>query len=158
MAEELLPEPIARVRLHSAGPLMRAAIPNFVGNIEGKELFGGKVDVAITDGFTGNVLLKSVEAVAKLILTTLKGELMTSNRTKIGALLAKPAFNKVRKMLDPNEIGSAPLLGVDGLVFIGHGRSDAKAIESAIEQAVTAVESNLLEKLKNSINQTEKLL
>lgn len=140
-----------------AGPLMRAAIPNFVGNIEGKELFGGKVDVAIIDGFTGNVLLKSVEAVAKLILTTLKGELMTSTRTKIGALLAKPAFNKVRKMLDPNEIGSAPLLGVDGLVFIGHGRSDAKAIESAIEQAVTAVESNLLEKLKNSINQTEKL-
>ena len=134
-----------------AGPLMRAAVPNFVGNIEGKELFGGKVDVAITDGFTGNVLLKSVEAVAKLILTTLKGELMSNTRTKMGALLAKPAFDKVRKMLDPSEIGSAPLLGLDGLVFIGHGRSDAKAIVSAIEQAVSAVESNLLEKLKKSI-------
>ena len=139
-----------------AGPLMAAAIPNFIGNIEGKELFGGKVDVAITDGFTGNVLLKSVEAVAKLILTTLKTELMSSTRTKIGALLAKPAFDEVRKMLDPNEIGSAPLLGLDGLVFIGHGRSNAKAIVSAIEQAVLAVESNLLENLRNSIILQEK--
>lgn len=141
-----------------AGPLMRAALPNFVGNIEGKELFGGKVDVAITDGFTGNVLLKSVEAVAKLILTTLKGELMSSTRTKLGALLAKPAFNKLSKMLDPNETGSAPLLGLDGLVFVGHGRSDAKAIVSAIEQAVNAVESNLLENLKKSITHSENLL
>lgn len=137
---------------------MRTAVPNFVGNIEGKELFGGKVDVAITDGFTGNVLLKSVEAVAKLILTTLKTELMSSTRTKLGALLAKPAFTEVRKMLDPNETGAAPLLGVDGLVFIGHGRSEAKAIETAIEQAVNAVESNLLEKLKKSIIPSENQL
>ncbi len=139
----------------AAGPLMRESIPTFVGNIEGKELFGGKVDVAITDGFTGNILLKSVEAVAKLILGTLKTELMSSLRTKIGAALAKPAFGKVRKMLDPNEIGSAPLLGLDGLVFVGHGRSDAKAIESAIEQAVNAVKSNLLENLKKSITTSE---
>jgi len=144
--------------IKTAGPMMQSAVPNFVGNIEGKELFGGKVDVAITDGFTGNVLLKSVEAVARLILTTLKEELMSSTRTKVGALLAKPAFNKVRKMLDPSEIGSAPLLGLDGLVFIGHGRSDAKAILSAIEQAVNAVESNLLEKLKKSIIPSENQL
>lgn len=144
--------------IKTAGPMMQSAVPNFVGNIEGKELFGGKVDVAITDGFTGNVLLKSVEAVARLILTTLKEELMASTRTKVGALLAKPAFNKVRKMLDPSEIGSAPLLGLDGLVFIGHGRSDAKAIVSAIEQAVNAVESNLLEKLKKSIIPSENQL
>ena len=144
--------------IKTAGPMMQSAVPNFVGNIEGKELFGGKVDVAITDGFTGNVLLKSVEAVARLILTTLKEELMSTTRTKIGALLAKPAFNKVRKMLDPSEIGSAPLLGLDGLVFIGHGRSDAKAIVSAIEQAVNAVESNLLEKLKKSIIPSENQL
>lgn len=144
--------------IKTAGPMMQSAVPNFVGNIEGKELFGGKVDVAITDGFTGNVLLKSVEAVARLILTTLKEELMASTRTKVGALLAKPAFNKVRKMLDPSEIGSAPLLGLDGLVFIGHGRSNAKAIVSAIEQAVNAVESNLLEKLKKSIIPSENQL
>jgi glycerol-3-phosphate acyltransferase PlsX len=144
--------------IKQTGPMMRMAVPNFVGNIEGKELFGGKVDVAITDGFTGNVLLKSVEAVAKLILMTLKEEMMSSARTKLGALLAKPAFNKVRKMLDPTEIGSAPLLGLDGLVFIGHGRSDAKAIVSAVEQAVNAVESNLLENLKKSIIPSENQL
>lgn len=141
-----------------AGPLMRAAIPNFVGNIEGKELFGGKVDVAITDGFTGNVLLKSAEAVSRLLLKTLKNELMSSTRTRIGAALAKPAFDKVRRMLDPSETGSAPLLGLNGLVFVGHGRSDAKAIVSAIEQAVIGVESDLLEKLKNSIIPEEKFL
>jgi len=139
----------------AAGPLMREFIPSYIGNIEGKELFGGKVDVAITDGFTGNILLKSVEAVSTLILGTLKTELMSSLRTKIGAALAKPAFNKVRKMLDPKEIGSVPLLGLDGLVFVGHGRSDAKAIESAIEQAVNAVKSNLHENLKKSITTSE---
>ncbi|HQL27775.1 MAG TPA: phosphate acyltransferase PlsX, partial [Anaerolineaceae bacterium] len=75
----------------AAGPLMRAEVPGFVGNIEGKELFAGEVDVAVTDGFTGNILLKSTEAVARLILETLKEELMRSTRTKLGALLAKPA-------------------------------------------------------------------
>ena len=98
-------------------PLLEASDLNFVGNIEGKELFGGTVDVAVTDGFTGNVLLKSTEAVAKLILDVLKEELMGSLRTKMGALLAKPAFNGIRKMLDPAEIGAAPLLGIDAMVF-----------------------------------------
>lgn len=138
-----------------ASPLMKAALPNFVGNIEGKELFGGKVDVAITDGFTGNVLLKSIEAVASLIMKKIKEGLMSSTRTKIGALLAKPAFSQVRKMLDPAEIGSAPLLGLDGLVFIGHGRSDARAMVSAIERAYDAVQSDLLKNLQQSLSKAE---
>lgn len=138
-----------------AGPLMKAALPNFVGNIEGKELFGGKVDVAITDGFTGNVLLKSIEAVASLIMKKIKEGLMSSTRTKIGALLAKPAFAQVRKMLDPAEIGSAPLLGLNGLVFIGHGRSDARAMVSAIERAYDAVQSDLLKNLQQSFSKAE---
>ena len=133
-------------------PLMKEQIPGFVGNIEGKELFGGAVDVAVTDGFTGNVLLKSVEAVAKLMLGTLKQELMKSTRTKIGAMLAKPAFNSVRQMLDPAEIGSAPLLGINELIFVGHGRSDAKAMVSAISRAVQAIDANLLPGLKNTIS------
>ena len=135
----------------AAGPLMRQSVPGFVGNIEGKELFGGEVDVAVTDGFTGNILLKSTEAVAKLILDTLKGELMSSTRTKLGALLAKPAFDKVRNMLDPSETGAAPLLGIDSLVFVGHGRSNAHAMVSAIQQAKIAVESELLTSLRKSI-------
>lgn len=133
-----------------AGPLMRAQLPEFKGNIEAKELFAGAVDVAVTDGFTGNVLLKTSESVAKLLLETLKAELMGSFRTKIGAMLAKPAFDAVRKLLDPREIGAAPLLGIDGLVFIGHGRSDAKAIVSGLNETRKAVESNLLSALKNT--------
>ena len=135
----------------AANPLMRAEIPGFVGNIEGKELFAGEVDVAVTDGFTGNILLKSTEAVARLILETLKEELMRSTRTKIGAALAKPAFKSVKQMLDPSEIGAAPLLGIDALVFVGHGRSDAKAVVSAVKQAKIAVESGLLDSLRKSI-------
>jgi len=135
----------------AAGPLMRAEIPGFVGNIEGKELFAGEVDVAVTDGFTGNILLKSTEAVARLILETLKEELMSSTRTKIGALLAKPAFKSVKQMLDPSEVGAAPLLGINALVFVGHGRSDAKAVVSAINQAKIAVQSGLMDSLRQSI-------
>lgn len=143
----------------AAFPLMKAEVPGFVGNIEGKELFEGKVDVAITDGFTGNVLLKSTEAVARLILHNLKAGLMRSFITKLGALLAKPAFLSVKKQLDPSEIGSAPLLGVNGLVFIGHGRSDAKAMVNAVERAIYAVKSDMLNELSESMkpkNEDEK--
>jgi glycerol-3-phosphate acyltransferase PlsX len=141
--------------VREAGPLMRQQVPGFIGNIEGKEFFGGKVDVAVTDGFTGNVILKSVEAVAKLIMDTLKDELMSSTRTKMGALLAKTAFNKIRQLLDPSEIGSAPLLGLNELVFVGHGRSDAKAMVSAIARAIQAVDADLLPGLKKTISKTE---
>ena len=135
-------------------PLFEESNLNFIGNVEGKEVFGGQVDVVVTDGFTGNVVLKSTEAVAKLIIDTLKEELMSSFRTKMGALLAKPAFGKIRKMLDPSEIGAAPLLGIDALVFVGHGRSDAKAIVSAINAAKDSVDKQLLTKLRMAITES----
>ena len=134
-------------------PLLAASSLNFIGNIEGKELFGGDADVAVTDGFTGNVLLKSSEAVAKLMTDILRQELKSSLRTMIGAALAKPAFDALRAMLDPAEIGAAPLLGIDGLVFIGHGRSDARAMFSAIRTARQAVESKLMEALTSAIQE-----
>ncbi len=132
-------------------PLLEESNLNFIGNVEGKELFGGQVDVVVTDGFTGNVMLKSTEAVAKLIVEILKEELMASTRTKLGALLAKPAFGKIKKMLDPAEIGAAPLLGIDAPVFVGHGRSDAHAMVSAIREAKHAVDNNLLDELRLAI-------
>ena len=132
-------------------PLLKESGLNFIGNIEGKELFGGEVDVAVTDGFTGNVLLKTSEAVSKLMTEKLKEYLMDGFLTKIGALLAKPAFGKLRKDLNPAEVGAVPLLGLDGLVFVGHGRSDQRAIYSAIMKARIAVEANLLEKVRQSI-------
>ncbi|MBI3159640.1 MAG: phosphate acyltransferase PlsX [Chloroflexi bacterium] len=132
-------------------PLLRQSGLNFIGNVEGKELFGGQADVVVMDGFTGNILLKSSEAVAKLLVDSLREHLMASLRTKVGALLARPAFNALRKMLDPAEIGAAPLLGVDGLVFVGHGRSDARALVSAIRTARAAVEGDLLDSMRQAI-------
>jgi len=137
--------------VRETNPIFKEKVQNFIGNIEGKELFGGKVDVAVTDGFTGNVILKSTEAVAKLIVDLLRENLMKSFRTKIGALLAKPAFQDLKKLLDPSEIGAAPLLGIDGLVFVGHGRSDAKALVSAIVNAKQAVELDLLNALRKEL-------
>jgi glycerol-3-phosphate acyltransferase PlsX len=124
---------------------------NFFGNVEGKEIFGGKVEVVVTDGFTGNVLIKTSEAVAKLLIDSLKDELMASFQTKMGALLAKPAFGNLRKLLDPAEVGAAILLGINGLVFVGHGRSDHKAITSSLKAAHQAVQSNLLEAVQEGI-------
>lgn len=131
-------------------PLLEKSGLNFIGNVEGKELFGGAADVVVTDGFVGNVLVKSSEAVAKLITEILKEELKSSFRTKIGALLAKPAFTRIKKLVDPSEIGAAPLLGIDGLVFVAHGRSDSHALVSAIRLAHQTVKIGLIQSIKNN--------
>jgi glycerol-3-phosphate acyltransferase PlsX len=132
-------------------PLLEAAGLNFVGNLEPKELFAGAADVAVTDGFTGNVLLKTSEAVASLLTHIIRDEIKASPVTALGGLLARPAFGRVKKIMDPSEVGAAPLLGVDGLVFIGHGRSDAKALVSAIRVARQAVAGGLLEAVSGAI-------
>lgn len=139
-------------------PILKESGLNFVGNLEAKELFGGYADVAVTDGFTGNVLLKSSEAVSKLLIGNLKSELKSSFQTKLGALLAKSAFTNLKKLMDPDDVGAAPLLGIDGLVFVGHGRSDAKAITSAIKVAHNAIENNLLEAMQTTIQEKIKLM
>jgi len=138
-------------------PLLKDSGLNFYGNIEGKELIGGKVDVAVTDGFTGNVLLKSSEAVAKLLMDKIKEAIQTGGlRAKLGGLLVKPALKGIKKMMDPAEEGAAPLLGVNGLVFIGHGRSDANAIKNAVRVANNAVKANVLESIRTAIEQSLK--
>jgi phosphate acyltransferase len=134
-------------------PLIENSGLNFIGNVEGKELFGGEADVVVTDGFTGNILLKSSEAVARLITDILRQELTSSLTTKVGALLAKPAFVHIKQLLDPAEVGAAPLLGINGLVFVGHGRSDSRALVNAIRVARQAVEVNLLPALRDAIQQ-----
>lgn len=133
-------------------PLLEKSGVNFIGNVEGKELFGGAADVVVTDGFVGNVLVKSSEAVAKLITEILKEELMSSFSTKIGALLAKPAFSRIKKLVDPSEVGAAPLLGIDGLVFVGHGRSDSRALVSAIQLAHQTVKIGLIQSIKEEFS------
>jgi glycerol-3-phosphate acyltransferase PlsX len=129
----------------------QAGTLNFIGNVEAKELFQGQVDVVITDGFTGNVLLKSSEAVSRLMSDALKQELSATLSTKLGYLLARSAFINLRKLMSPEEVGAVPLLGVDGLVFIGHGRSNDRAIYSAIKVAIQAVRMDLLNSLRSEI-------
>jgi glycerol-3-phosphate acyltransferase PlsX len=134
-------------------PLLESSGLNFVGPVEAKEIFAGQADVVVTDGFSGNVFLKTSEAVSKMLLDILRAELMGSFRTKMGALLAKPAFGRVRKILDPAEIGAAPLLGVNGLVFKAHGRSDARAILNGIKTVRQAVDADLLKKIQVAIQE-----
>ncbi len=135
-----------------ATPLLKNAGLNFFGNVEGKEVIGGVVDVAVTDGFTGNVMLKSSEAVAKLIVDKIKEAIKNGGPlVLLGGLLVKPALGKIKKLLDPSEEGAAPLLGVNGLVFIGHGRSDEIAIKNAIRVAKNAVESGVLDAMKTNL-------
>jgi glycerol-3-phosphate acyltransferase PlsX len=141
----------------AATPLFKASKLNYFGNVEGKEVIGGKVDVAVTDGFTGNVMLKSSEAVAKLIVDKMREIIRNGSLiTKIGGLLVKPALGAIKKLLDPGEQGAAPMLGVDGLVFIGHGRSDAFAIKNAVRVAKHAVDVKVLDAMKSAIEESLK--
>jgi glycerol-3-phosphate acyltransferase PlsX len=143
--------------VRSALPLIKSSGLNFYGNVEGKEVIGGKVDVAVTDGFTGNVMLKSSEAVGKLIVDNIRETIKNGSvLTKIGGLLVKPALGGIRKLLDPSEQGAAVLLGVNGLVFIGHGRSNALAVKSAVRVAKNAVDAKVLDAIKTAIEESLK--
>ncbi len=134
-------------------PLLEASGMNFIGNIEPKEIFAGNVDVVISDGFDGNVFIKASEAVSKFLIDIIRDQIRSSAISSIGGLLAKPAFSHVRKLLDPAEYGAAPLLGVNGLVFIGHGRSNTKALVNAIRVARQAVEGDVLEATQSAIKE-----
>jgi len=141
----------------AATPLMKTAPINYYGNVEGKELIGGAVDVAVTDGFTGNVTLKTSEAVAKLITDKIRELIKNGNLiTKIGGLLVKPALSEIKTMLNPDEQGAAPMLGINGLVYIAHGRSDAYAIKNAVRVAKEAVEVKVLDAMKSAIEESLK--
>ena len=118
---------------------------NFIGNVEGHDLFKDHVDVVVCDGFVGNVVLKSVESLAVAMFSMLKRELMHSPQRKLGAYLAKGAFQAIRRRMDPEVYGGAPLLGFNGVVFKAHGSARERAVTSAIRMTINA--------LKNQINQ-----
>lgn len=127
---------------------------NFIGNVEGKDIPAGTADVFVMDGFTGNVILKTVEGVATLLMDMLRQELTASWPRKLAALMLKPAFRSVGKKLDYASIGGAPLLGVDGAVIISHGRSSATAIENAIGAATRTVEHDLAGEISKRVSVT----
>ena len=121
---------------------------NFVGNIEGRDIFSGKIDVVVCDGFVGNIVLKVTESLAESTNILLRRELMSSVLSKMGALLIKPTLSRLKKRLDYTEFGGAPLLGVNGSCIICHGGSSAKAIKNAIRVAGEFVTSQLNEKIQ----------
>jgi glycerol-3-phosphate acyltransferase PlsX len=164
-AQEVLGTPAPRVGLMSIGEeegkgtdltrevfkVLKNTGLNFVGNVEGRDVFNGSVDVIVCDGFIGNVVLKSAEAVAEMVGRMLREEIERSPRTKAGYLLAKPAFDAFRKRTDYSEYGAAPLLGLNGGCFIGHGRSNARAIQSAIRRASEFTAARLDQKVRDKI-------
>jgi len=130
--------------------LLLKALDNFVGNVEGRDIFNGSVDVVVTDGFTGNVLLKTSEGVAEAILSLMRQHIRKSLPAKIGALLMKrKVFSNLKKEIDYAEYGGAPLLGVDGCAIISHGSSNAKAIKNAIFQAINYTQSDVNKKIED---------
>ena len=125
----------------------------FAGNIEGKELFSTPCDILVTDGFTGNMIMKTSEGVAKAVGVFFKQEINKGLRAKIGYLFLKPVFKSFKKQLSPDEVGGAHLFGVDGVVVKAHGSSDAYAFSNAIKQARHVVLGNVIEKMKKIIGE-----
>lgn len=121
---------------------------NFAGNVEAREITHDQADVIVCDGFVGNVILKFMEGVAGTLMGIIKDEIYADTRSKLGGLLAKPAFRRVKKKMDYQEVGGAPLLGVRGNVVKAHGSSSGHAMACAIRQAVQMIEGGVVEKIE----------
>jgi len=135
-------------------PLLRALHKiNFVGNIEGRDLFNGHSDVAVCDGFVGNVALKSIEGAAKLISVLLREALKSTVTSQVGALLSRKAFNDFKKRLDYSEYGGAPLLGVRGVCIVGHGSSNERAIMNGIRVAAEFAQAEVNSGIEAALRQ-----
>ena len=132
-------------------PRLAASELNFVGNVEGKDLLAGKADVVVADGFVGNVAIKMMEATADFLFRTLREELPRSPLGLLGGLLIRGRVAKIRARIDWREFGGAPLLGIDGVAVVAHGRSDARAIKNAIRVTKEAVEQDLVGKIREAI-------
>jgi phosphate acyltransferase len=131
--------------------LLKAAPVNFIGNVEGREIYSGSADVIVCDGFTGNVVLKTSEGLVETVETLLGDELRGTFSSQVGYLLSRRAFRRFRRRVDYSEYGGAPLLGVAGLAIIGHGRSSAKAIRNAIAMAYRFATSDFIPRVEQEI-------
>lgn len=128
---------------------------NFVGNVEPKDMLRGAVDVIVTDGFVGNITIKTLEAMGSALSGLIRQEIQRDAISLVGGLLARPAFGRVYKQIDPFEIGGAPLLGVNGVVIVGHGRSNAFAIKNAIRQARLAVNGRVVQAIQEGLKTSD---
>jgi glycerol-3-phosphate acyltransferase PlsX len=134
-----------------AHQLLKTAPVQFVGNVEGRDVYAGHADVIVCDGFTGNVTLKTSEGLVETVEALLHDELSATFGTRVGYLLSRQAYRRFRKRLDYSEYGGAPLLGLNGLCIVGHGRSSAKAVRTAVAMAARAAADDLLNKLTREV-------
>ena len=133
------------------GRLKRLTSLNFIGNVEPRDALAGRADVVVADGFVGNLTIKMAEATAEFIFKILREEIPRSPRGKLGGLLIRTGVSEIRSRLDWREFGGAPLLGIDGVAVVAHGRSDAKAIKNAVRVARQAVEVGLVGKIREAV-------
>lgn len=134
-----------------AHQLLKAAPLNFIGNVEGREIYSGIADVIVCDGFTGNVVLKTSEGLVETVEALLGDELQGTFSSQMGYLLSRRAFRRFRRRVDYSEYGGAPLLGVAGLAIVGHGRSSAKAIRNAIAMAYRFATGDFVQRVERDI-------
>ena len=132
-------------------PLLKNAPVKFIGNVEGPDLFNGRVDVAVCDGFTGNVVLKVAEGAAELFMYLIRDQIQTHPLLQLPAAMLKPALTRIKRRTDYGERGGAPLLGVNAVCIIGHGRSNSVAITNAIRTAGEAVRHGIIDKIRQQV-------
>ena len=132
-------------------PLMEQAPYHFIGNVEAREITHDQADVIVADGFSGNLILKFMEGMAGTLMGIIKQEMMADTRGKIAGLIAKPAFRRVKKVMDYTEVGGAPLLGVQGAVVKAHGSSNAHAFASAIGQCVKMIDGRVVQTIAEGV-------
>ena len=130
---------------------LQGTLPGFIGNVEPKDIFASRADVIVADGFVGNIAIKMAEATADFLFRNLRDEIPKTMRGMLGGLLIRPGVRQLRARIDWREFGGAPLLGIDGVAVVAHGRSDARAIKNAIRVACEAVENQLVGKIRAEV-------
>jgi phosphate acyltransferase len=130
---------------------LKGNFAGFIGNVEPKDIYGAKADVIVADGFVGNIAIKMAEATAEFLFRNLRDEIPRTTRGKLGGLLIQPGVRQLRSRVDWREFGGAPLLGIDGVAVIAHGRSDARAVKNAIRVTRDAVQNQLVGKIRAEV-------
>src|SRR5438067_8734771 len=138
-------------RVRETARRLKGSLPGFVGNIEPKDIYAARADVVVADGFVGNVAIKMAEATADFLFRTLRDEIPKTLSGKLGELLIRPGVRQIRERVDWREFGGAPLLGIDGVAFVAHGRSDARAMKNAIRVTRDAGEHRLVGKIRAEV-------
>jgi glycerol-3-phosphate acyltransferase PlsX len=138
-------------RVRETAKRLRESMPGFIGNVEPKDIYAARADVVVADGFVGNVAIKMAEATAEFLFRSLRDEIPKTLGGKIGGALIRPRVREIRDRIDWREFGGAPLLGIDGVAVVAHGRSDARAMKNAIRVTRDAVENELVGKIRAEV-------